>query len=57
MVAPDTKEKVFLMPKLAPEETITKFTGPGDIDIANENETIAINKDIEKPVKAQKSNH
>jgi hypothetical protein len=50
IVAPETKENVFLIPWFAPDDTITKFTGPGDIDIANENENIAINRDIYFPI-------
>ncbi|SQD78403.1 protein of unknown function [Moritella yayanosii] len=35
-----------MKPKFAPEDVATIFTGPGDIDVTNANNAIAISVDI-----------
>jgi len=49
IVAPETKEKVLLNPLLIPDDIIIIFTGPGLIDITNENTAIEKIKDIITP--------
>ena len=46
IVAPETKENVFLNPCAAPEEIITILTGPGENDRASANISIVTIKTI-----------